>query len=106
MRLLASTFLIAIAAGCASDPKAEAAKDREKSREEIRQVTEEIIAAMRENRPEAYHERLCRAHLRLNHHFLHAAVAQQVADRQFDPGQVVAGRKCPCVGVPQHRIER
>lgn len=50
-----------VLAGCASDPKAEAAKDRERSREEIQRVTEEVIGAMRDNRPEVYHALLCRA---------------------------------------------
>ncbi|MCE9582615.1 MAG: hypothetical protein K8T20_09000 [Planctomycetes bacterium] len=60
-RLATALIAAALAAGCASDPKAEAAKDRESSKEEIRKVTEEVIAAMKENRPDAYYERLCRA---------------------------------------------
>lgn len=51
----------ALAAGCASDPKADAAKDRERSKEEIRRVTDEVIAAIRDNQPEVYHARLCRS---------------------------------------------
>jgi hypothetical protein len=60
MRTALALFVIALA-GCATDPKEEAAKDREKSREEIQRVAEEVIAAMRDNQPEIYHARLCRA---------------------------------------------
>ena len=52
---------VALATGCASDPKEVAAKDRERSREEIRKLTDEVIGAMRDNQPEIYHARLCRS---------------------------------------------
>jgi hypothetical protein len=60
MKTALAVALLALA-GCASDPKEEAAKDRERSREEIRRVAEEVIGAMRDNHPEIYHARLCRA---------------------------------------------
>ena len=58
---LVSVALALAFVGCASDPKEDAEKERERSREEIRQMLEEVIAAMKDNKPEVYHARLCRA---------------------------------------------
>lgn len=80
----------ALAAGCSSDPGEIAAKDREKSQEEIRRVTDEVIGAMKDNRPEVYHARLCRSQreaypleeLRRDWTESHAEMAQLAASMQ------------------------
>lgn len=60
MKAAAAALLAAFAcAGCASDPKEAAAEARQRSKEEIQAMLEEVIAAIRENRPEVYFERLC-----------------------------------------------
>ncbi|MEK7467582.1 MAG: hypothetical protein AAB074_09235 [Planctomycetota bacterium] len=60
MKTAFALFAVALA-GCATDPKEVAARDRERSREEIRRVADEVIGAMRDNHPEVYHAHLCRA---------------------------------------------
>jgi hypothetical protein len=60
MRFCPPFFATLFLLGCSS-PDKDAERDRERSREEITRVIEDVIAAMREHRPEAYHAHLCRS---------------------------------------------
>jgi len=61
MKTLHLLVLAVFASGCATDPKEEAARSREKASVEIRQLVQDVIDAMKQNRPEVYHERLCKS---------------------------------------------
>jgi hypothetical protein len=59
MKRVLAAFLAFLPAACGGGPEKERERDRQKSEEEIRAMSEEVLVAMRENRPEVYWNHLC-----------------------------------------------